>query len=73
MAWGKKKNRELEYRKTGQAAALKSGDLGAKEVYGEDDDEFSASWELEPDLTDDELEPSNDELEAEPEIGTLAD
>ena len=66
MAWGKKKNRELEYRKTGQAAALKPGDLGAKEVYGEDDDEFSASWELEPDLTDDKLEP-------DPEISTLAD
>ena len=70
MAWGKKKNRELEYRKTGQAAALKPGDLGATEVYGEDDDEFSASWELEPDLTDNELE---SELEPELEISTLAD
>ena len=72
MAWGKKKNRELEYRKTGQAAALKPGDLGAKEIYGEDDDEFSASWELEPDLTNDELAPEL-ESESEPEISTLAD
>jgi hypothetical protein len=66
MAWGNKKNRELEYRKTGQAAALRPGDLGARDVYLEDEAEFQASWELEPDLTEDELEP-------EPEIGTLAD
>jgi hypothetical protein len=59
MAWGKKKNRELEYRKTGQAAALKPGDLGANEVYGEDNDDFQASWEL--------------ESEPEPELSTLAD
>jgi hypothetical protein len=68
MAWGKKKNRELEYRKTGQAAALKPGDLGAKDVYLENETEFQASWELEPDLTEDELEP-----ELEPEVSTLAD
>lgn len=74
MAWGKKKNRELEYRKTGQAAALKPGDLGAKDVYLENETEFTASWELEPDLTDDKLEPELEaELEAELEIGTLAD
>ena len=70
MAWGKKKNRELEYRKTGQAAALKPGDLGANDVYLENETEFQASWELEPDLTDDEPEL---ESESEPEISTLAD
>jgi hypothetical protein len=68
MAWGKKKNRELEYRKTGQAAALRPGDLGAKDVYLEDETEFQASWELEPDLTEDEPEP-----ESKIEISTLAD
>jgi hypothetical protein len=72
MAWGNKKNRELEYRKTGQAAALKPGDLGAKDVYLENESEFEASWELEPDLTLDELE-LEPELEPEPEISTLAD
>jgi hypothetical protein len=66
MAWGNKKNREFEYRKTGQAAALRPGDLGAKDVYDQDESEFEASWELEPDLTD-------DELQAELEISTLAD
>jgi hypothetical protein len=70
MAWGNKKNRELEYRKTGQAGALRPGDLGAKDVYLEDETEFQASWELEPDLTKDELEP---EIESQLEIGTLAD
>jgi hypothetical protein len=64
MAWGKKKNRELEYRKTGQAAALKPGDLGAKDVYLKNETEFQASWELEQDCTDDELKPE--------QIGTLA-
>ena len=74
MAWGNKKNRELEYRKTGQAAALKPGDLGANDVYLENETEFEASWELEPDLTDDELEPElESELEPETQIGTLAD
>jgi hypothetical protein len=53
MAWGKKKKRELEYRKTGQTAALKPGDLGAKGVYEDDETEFMASWELESDLTGD--------------------
>ena len=48
MAWGFKKKRELEYQKTGQAAALEVGDLGALEVYGSDEDDFKASWELEP-------------------------
>jgi hypothetical protein len=66
VAWGNKKNRELEYRKTGQAAALKPGDLGAKDVYYEDEAEFQASWDLEPDLT-------GDDLKADLEIGTLAD
>jgi hypothetical protein len=68
MAWGNKKNRELEYRKTGQAGALRPGDFGAKDVYLENETEFQASWELEPDLTEDDLEP-----EPELEIGTLAD
>ena len=66
MAWGKKKNRELEYRKTGQAAALKPGDLGANDVYLENETAFQASWEQDSEATD-------DELDAEPEIGTLAD
>ena len=47
MAWGFKKKRELEYQKTGQAAALEVGDLGADEVYSGDADDFKASWELE--------------------------
>jgi hypothetical protein len=70
MAWGNKKNRELEYRKTGQAGALRPGDFGSNDVYLENETEFQASWELEPDLTEDDLE-----LEPEPEleIGTLAD
>jgi hypothetical protein len=70
MAWGKKKQRELEYRKTGQAAALEPGDLGAREIYDEDDAEFAASWELEPNGSDDEagLEP-NSKLD----VSTLAD
>ena len=64
MAWGKKKNRELEYRKTGQAAALKPGDLGANDVYLENETGFQASWEQDSESADDELES---------EIGTLAD
>ena len=58
MAWGNKKKRELEYLKSGQAAALEVGDLGAFEVYGSDEDDFKASWELEDgDVEPDDLEP----------------
>ena len=49
MAWGNKKKRELEYQKSGQAAALKVGDLGADDVYGTDEDDFKASWEVDTD------------------------
>ena len=56
MAWGNKKKRELEYQKTGQSAALEIGDLGASDVYGDDADDFKASWELE-DVDTDDLEP----------------
>ena len=47
MAWGFKKKRELEYQKTGQAAALEIGDLGASDAYDDSTDNFKASWELE--------------------------
>jgi len=47
MAWGFKKKRELEYGKTGQAAALEIGDLGANDAYDDSTDDFKASWELE--------------------------
>ena len=67
MAWGNKKKRELEYRKTGQAAALKVGDLGAVDVYSDDADDFKASWELEysnelepNDAASDDLEPARE-------------
>ena len=58
MAWGNKKKRELEYQKTGQLAALEVGDLGGFDVYSEDEDDFKASWELEPD----DVEPNEVEL-----------
>lgn len=58
MAWGFKKNRELEYRKTGQAAALEIGDLGASDAYDDSTDDFKASWELEDsDVETADLEP----------------
>ena len=59
MAWGNKKKRELEYLKSGQAAALEVGDLGALEVYGSDEDDFKASWELDDSDTND-LEPDRE-------------
>ena len=60
MAWGNKKKRELEYQKTGQSAALEIGDLGGFDVYGEAEDNFKASWELEPDEVDiGRLEPTS--------------
>jgi hypothetical protein len=52
MAWGNKKQREDEYLRTGQAAALRPGDLGAKDIYddGDDDDAgFMMGWETDPD------------------------
>lgn len=56
MAWGNKRKRELEYLRSGQAAALEVGDLGASDVYSDDADDFKASWELE-DVDSDDLEP----------------
>ncbi len=49
MAWGNKKSREAEYLRTGQSAALRPGDLGAKDIYNLEDadeleDEFDLPW-----------------------------
>jgi hypothetical protein len=50
MARGNKKNREREYLRTGQAASLRPGDLGAKEIYHDDldGDDFLPSWDPGP-------------------------
>jgi hypothetical protein len=53
MAWGNKKSREAEYLRTGQSAALRPGDLGAKDIYELDDadeleDEFDLPWSPRP-------------------------
>lgn len=59
MAWGNKKSREAEYLRTGQPAALRPGDLGAKDIYGfeaEDDlDREAFTWD--PRFEDLEEEP----------------
>jgi hypothetical protein len=55
MAWGNKKSREREYLRTGQSAALRPGDLGAKDIYGEDDEEdpnLILKWEPAPEDVD---------------------
>ncbi len=56
MAWGNKKQREDEYLRTGQAAALRPGDLGAKDIYNDidhdDDADFVMGWKTEPDPVD---------------------
>ncbi len=53
MAWGNKKSREAEYLRTGQSAALRPGDLGAKDIYDLDgaderEDEFDLPWSPRP-------------------------
>jgi hypothetical protein len=53
MAWGNKKSREAEYLRTGQSAALRPGDLGAKDIYDLDDvdeleDDFDLPWSPRP-------------------------
>lgn len=60
MAWGNKKSREQEFLRTGQSAALRPGDIGAKEIYDDLDDDapFLFGIPNEPDDNDaDETSP----------------
>ena len=74
MAWGNKKSREAEYLRTGQSAALRPGDLGAKDIYDLDgaeelEDEFDLPWSAQPETGDfretDEQNHSDDSSKSE--------
>jgi hypothetical protein len=79
MAWGNKKNREREYLRTGQAASLRPGDLGSKDIYHDDldSDDVLPSWDPEPNedrdlLPLETLPPIGTDLHASPVLQTLA-
>lgn len=61
MARGKKKSREAEYLRTGQSAALRPGDLGAKDIYddGDDDEDGDVFTWSSPTNADEEPEQGN--------------
>jgi hypothetical protein len=68
MAWGNKKSREAEYLRSGQSAALRPGDLGAKDIYDLDDadeleDEFDLPWNPGPEFEDLDGPKNSDDLD----------
>lgn len=80
MAWGDKKNREREYLRTGQAASLRPGDLGSKDIYDDDlnDDDVLPSWDSEPNedrdlLPLETLSPIGADLRASPVASNLGE